>query len=484
MKPFVTILFIVGILSIPVSTHGQEDNLPLCFNHPDGFGRYDMGMSINHGPYQRWIAIYNGPYNNNDIAYAVSIDAFGNVYVTGSSVGSGTNIDCATIKYDADGTELWVTRYNGLGNGNDGTSSIALDADGNVYVTGDSDEGETDFDYITIKYDTDGNDLWVAHYDGPGSGNDIDRASAIALDTFGNVYVTGHSEGSGTSFDYATIKYDTDGNELWVARYDGPVNGGDIAGAIALDSDNNVYVTGYSVGSETGSDYATIKYDTDGNELWAARYNGPESLQDKANSIALDENGNVYVTGYSESSGTSKDYATIKYDSNGTELWVAFYDGPGNDQDRASAIILDLDANVYIAGISENDELMDSLFYAIIKYDMNGNELWAVRYDGPENYHWEDGPNLAVDAEGNLYMTGTTRKSISDLGSNYTTLKYDQEGNEIWSICYDDPNYDNHVRAIALDADGNVYVTGKSSGDYATIKYTENPPAHKIPVQW
>ncbi len=102
------------------------------------------------------------------------------------------------------------------------------------------------------------NEQWVARYDGPA--NDSDSALALAVDSAGNVYVTGGSDGDGTGSDYTTVKYDTDGNELWVTRYNGPVNHIDWAWALAVDSAGNFYVTGESQGDGTGYDYATIKY--------------------------------------------------------------------------------------------------------------------------------------------------------------------------------------------------------------------------------
>ncbi|MBI2303339.1 MAG: SBBP repeat-containing protein [Chloroflexi bacterium] len=98
----------------------------------------------------------------------------------------------------------------------------------------------------------------MARYNGPG--NSTDEARAMAVDGSGNVYVAGVSAGSDGYFDYATIKYDTGGNQVWVARYNGPGNADDMARALAVDGAGNVYVTGYSAGIGTSSDYATIKY--------------------------------------------------------------------------------------------------------------------------------------------------------------------------------------------------------------------------------
>jgi len=136
-------------------------------------------------------------------------------------------------------------------------------------------------------------EAWAARYNGPGSG---DEARALAVYSAGNVYVTGTSDG-GTDYDYATIKYDSSGNQLWAARYNGPGNLGDAASALAVDAAGNVYVTGGSNGAGTGDDYATVKYDSNGNQLWAARYNGPGNSIDEARALAVDAAGNVTVNG-------------------------------------------------------------------------------------------------------------------------------------------------------------------------------------------
>jgi plastocyanin len=180
--------------------------------------------------------------------------------VTGDINSSGTGYDYATIKYYPNGDTAWVRRYNGPGNNSDDASAIAVDGSGNVYVTGGSRGSVTYDDYSTIKYYPDGDTAWVRRYNGPG--NYYDWASAIAVDGSGNVYVTGYSHGSGTGSDYATIKYYPDGDTAWVRRYNGPANSYkyDVARAIAVDGSGNVYVTGGSEGNGTGFDYATIKY--------------------------------------------------------------------------------------------------------------------------------------------------------------------------------------------------------------------------------
>ena len=426
---------------------------------------------------EQWVARYNGPGNRDDEAIALVVDASGNVYVTGRSLGSDIGRDYVTVKYDRDGVEQWVARYNGPGNRDDEATALAVDASGNVYVTGASEGSGTSYDYATIRYNSHGFKQWVARYSHYGRG--LDEATALTIDEFGNVYVTGRSRGSGTWDDYATVKYNSDGAQEWVTRYNGPGSRDDKATALAVDASGNVYVTGGSASSSTypyDFDYATIKYNPDGAEEWVACYNGPEDWGDKATAVAVDGSGNIYVTGKSSCSGDypyNYDYATVKYNSDGVREWVVHYNGSGNSSDEATGLALDASGNVYVTGWSEGAGTDRD--YTTVKYDSDGVEQWGARYDGPGRNDWDEATGLAIDTSGSVYVTGTSGGSGTD--RDYATVKYNPSGAEQWVARYSGPgNSLDKATALAIDDSGNIYVAGNSgdSGtgiDYATVKY-------------
>jgi len=434
------------------------------------------GMAYGQGVYEAWVARYNGPANSNDEVKALAVDGSGNVYVTGiSSTEGGFSADYATIKYNPNGDTVWVRRYNGPGNGYDQANALALDAGGNVYVTGGSSGSGTSADYITLKYGPNGDTIWIGRYNGPSTGYNEDVATALAIDDSSNVYVTGRSFGSESLYDYATIKYALNGDTLWVRRYSGPAV--DEANALAVDDSGNVYVTGSSYAIGTNDDYATIKYAPNGDTLWVRRYNGPGNGVDAAYALAVDASGYVYVTGHSRGSGTDHDYATIKYAPNGDTLWVRRYNGPGNFFDAASALALDASGNVYVTG---GDASGTSGAYATIKYNPNGDTVWVRRYNGPGN-GYDQANALAVDTGGNIYVTGYSWNGTSN---DYATIKYAPNGDPVWVRRFNGPgNGGDEAKALAVDGNGNVYVTGYSKGsgtdfDFGTIKYS---PCSSIP---
>ncbi|MEO5804713.1 MAG: SBBP repeat-containing protein, partial [Verrucomicrobiota bacterium] len=366
-----------------------------------------------------WTNLYNGPGNSYDYALDTAVDGSGNVFVTGSSIGSNGGNDFATIKYSGEGVALWTNRYAGPGNGSDSGRAVAVDGSGNVVVTGRSLGSGSSTDYATIAYSGAGVALWTNRYNGPGNNSDL--TEAVAVDGSGNVFVTGWSTGIGSSFDYATIAYSGAGVSLWTNRYNGPGNSDDIAYAVAVDGSGNVFVTGFSIGFASFADYATIKYSGAGVALWTNRYNGPATgnSYDQAKAVAVDNNGNVFVTGYSTGIGSSDDYATIKISGAGMTLWTNRYNGPGNSTDQAKAVAVDGSGNVVVTGRSyDTNGYYD---YAAIAYSGAGVALWTNLYNGPGNSD-DYAQAVAVDGSGNVVVTGQS----TGIGSSYdfATLKY------------------------------------------------------------
>jgi len=351
--------------------------------HVAGTDKYSDYRLVKLNPKGKvlWEKGYYGPLDSINEPSAIAVDSAGNVYVMGISSGN-----YATLKYDSDGKLLWekrfeVTRYGSTG------PALALDKSGNVYVAGESVGESTGTDYATLKYDGSGNLLWVRYYNGPY--DEQDSPTALAVDVQGNVYVTGYSNAGtrragDTYMDYATLKYDTDGNLLWERRYNGNVNSFDVPLALAVDGSGNVYVTGEVHQKNVYDDYATLKYDASGELLWARKYNGPGNGSDVGQALTLDPAGNVYVTGYSssgiaESGGTGFDYLTIKYNADGKRLWAKRYNGYSDGGDGASAIAVDTAGNVYVTGYSESP-ISSAFPYATIKYNANGKCLWVKRH--------------------------------------------------------------------------------------------------------
>jgi len=385
------------------------------------FGSFEDYTTIKYDSSgtEQWVRNYGPVGGGVDCAFALVLDNQGNIYVTGESVGLSSVHDYATIKYNPAGIEQWISRYNGPGNNFDEAYAIAVDNWGNVYVTGRSYGSNNNDDYATIKYDSSGVEQWVARYNG--SGNGWDLANDIVVDNVGNVYVTGGSPGAGTDRDCTTIKYSPEGLEQWVARYNGTDNGRDEAYAITVDNQSNVYVTGRSYSFATDYDYVTVKYDSNGVEQWVAKYNGSVDWHDGASSIAVDNLDNVYVTGSSMATGSGYDYATIKYDSSGVEQWVARYNGPAGNWDLAHDLTIDSTGNIYVIGGSIGSGT--DYDYATIKYDFNGVEQWVVRYNGSGN-SLDEAYALAVDNQDNVYVAG--RSYGSGAYADYVTIKYDQ----------------------------------------------------------
>ena len=430
-----------------------------------------------------WVKRYDGG-NSTDDARSVAVSPDGKaVFVTGSSIGTTSFQDYATVGYNAaTGAQLWASRYNGPDNGDDEASSVAVSPDGRtVFVTGYS-FGTTagEVDYATVAYNAaTGAQLWVKRYISPALQG---FATSVAVSPDGAaVFVTGYSGSQTTGgYDYATVAYNTaTGAQLWVKRYVGPA-GDDFAHSVTV-SGSTVYVTGSSIGTNNGYDYATVAYNaTTGAQLWAKRYNGAANGSRGANSVAASPDGKtVFVTGSSYAGSTTDyDYATVAYNATtGAQLWVKRYTGPGSGDDQAYSVAPSPDGTaVFVTGYSSGTTAGE-VDYATVGYNAaTGAQLWVKRYAGlSKGGIGTRAYSVAVSPSGTMvYVTG---ESGSD--AVYATVAYSAAtGAQQWVRTYtgNGPS-GSAAQAVAVSpATGTVFVTGFSSGsgsgnDYATIAY-------------
>lgn len=409
-----------------------------------------------------WAARHNGSANDWDMGLAVKSDDSGYVYVTGVSIQAATGRDYIKIKYTLSGDTVWVRLFNGPENGFDVAWDLAVDASGNVYVTGTSVMG-------TMKYDKNGNEIWFRRFGQFSAGYRID------IDNSGFIYVAGESYN-----DYATVKYDSDGNKIWAQTYNGPASLQDRISNMVIDNNDDVIVTGRSRGVNTDYDIATIKYSgSTGDTLWLRRYNGPSPNQpyDRGDAITVDDSNNVYVTGWSDGITGSAQCIVIKYSPDGELLWERRFPPGGGYGIAGYDIINDPSGYIYAAARSHGNE--DRL----LKYDYEGNLIWTAQYPAAHLFATNP-PRLALDKFGNVYLLSTN----ADTYAYYVVLKYDSDGNQQWEYRYHEPPIKgtlsvNNAYDIYVDSDMNIYVTGESTAsglgtgfDVLTLKLSQDTP--------
>lgn len=421
---------------------------------------------------QSWAKFYDGPAKGDDQAVCIATDTTNNVFVAGAS--QGASGDIVVIKYSATGTRLWAKRYDGAAKNDDYPTAIAVDATGNVIVVGNSRGKTSGYDWVVIKYDTNGNRLWVQVQDG-GTSND-DYAACIALDSNNNLLVGGNlylKDPSYTSM--AVIKYDTNGNKKWQKTVHGSGNYSyDTANSIAVDGNNNVVITGRTYSSDNTYDCATIKFDADGNRLWGQRYDS-QKRYDEGKTVLVDSSGNVFVAGtsgdepHNDYYNTKADFVTIKYDSLGTRQWAMRYDGVGKGNDSLVGMGKDAAGNVYVAGTSY--AVNSYLDFVVIKYDTSGKQQWLQSFNGAGN---DDDylSGIVVDSSGNVVVTGTSY-SGRYYQNEAVAVKFDTKGVRKWVKRYNYPNNTYLARedngyAVTIDSTGAVIMVGRAYNEQSS----------------
>ncbi|MBL8720932.1 MAG: SBBP repeat-containing protein [Myxococcales bacterium] len=365
-----------------------------------------------------------------DLAHALAVDARGNVFVAGSTDGvlpgqaSAGKTDAFVRAYDASGRELWTHQFGT--SALDSANGIAVDASGNVLVTGttmgalpgQTNAGEEDV--FVRKYDASGKQLWTRQF----GSTKTEFATAIAVDASGNAVVVGLTRGAlpghTSEGDDAFVRaYDPSGKELWTVQFGGSQI--DVAQSVAADASGNVFVAGSTRGTlpgqtSSGADDAFVRsYDRSGKERWTKQF-GTSQL-DEAYGVVVDGAGNVVVAGHTEgtlpgqSSAGGRDGFVRSYDPSGNERWTRQFGSGQFDQVRGIAV--DLSGNLLVGGftvaslpgktsVGKEDAFVQS-------YQGSGKHRWTKQF-GTDVYDSVDG--IAVDGSGKVLVVGSTMGAL------------------------------------------------------------------------
>ncbi len=409
-----------------------------------------------------WVRIYNS--GTPCYSSVFKSDNLGNLYIGGWIERNETKEDFLLLKYSPNGNLIDSAFFNNPGvDDSERITAMTIDAQGFVYVTGWSKGASSFADFLVIKYNSSLDTQWVRRF----AGDSFDYPSAIVVDDYGNVYVTGMSYRAEKDFDYLTIKYNPQGETLWARYYNSKFNDKDSATAIAVDEYGNVYVTGF-IFYDNQEDFLTVKYNSVGETLWTKRYGRVANGEDKPLFLKLDPSGNLLVVGYTERGTGDLDVTTIKYYApNGDTFWVRHFNtAPDNGDDWPTGIVLNPAGNIYIAGCSKRDASGDD--YLTVKYDLNGNKKWHSYYNNPPNSK-DCARGLSLDNQGNIYVAGNSYSPGGDF--DFLVVKYDSTGKENWAKRYSSAGADN-LTGIVLDNLGQIYLAGNFyGGDIAIVKY-------------
>ena len=402
---------------------------------------------------------------------AVALDKEENVFVAVTSRGPER---ITLLKLSPSGELLWTRHFGGSGYGDTETEGLAVDGNGNAYVHGTLPGTGRREDIVVIKYDPDGNLLWTARYDHAGG---TEEDAAIALDHEANVYITGSSENANDPDEHSvafTVKFDSNGQQLWSAIYQGRRPGYHGGQAVTVDAFGNAYITGYTytpsvdaLGRTVASaDILTVKYDAAGRQVWARRHSGTPGLEDEGQAIVTDPLGQVYVAAMSKTRDYRQDWITLKYSSSGQLRWAKRRNG--TSYGGATALVPDEQGNVYVTGGGGS----------VIKYSSVGRKVW-------ESFGAGGIPRgLQLDAQGFLYYAETALSPVTGGFRGYFQVGLIETGygERLWTALSEaDPPRSENAAAMAVAPSGGLVVTGSSYGtedsDVATVKF--QPPDYR-----
>jgi hypothetical protein len=320
-------------------------------------------------------------------------DSSGNLYL-GSTPGTNTN-NYNIAKYNSGRSLEWQYDYN---SSYELLNKITVDSSNNIYIAGQQGSGDS-YGANIVKLDSSGVIQWQKIL-GPSSNATLARG--VAVDSSGNVYISGTSGSNATTYGLIA-KYNSSGTLQWQKRISNSGAAGIVFNDIALDSSGNPHVCGNFAG-----DFLVMKFDSSGAIVWQKRLGDGGSTDERSVEIGIDSSNNVYITGKQEYQSGNSDSGiyTAKYNSSGTLQWQRRLNYPSGGfptNETGEGIGVDSSGNVYVGGQSNFDGLTD---FILAKYNTSGTIQWQRRIGSGKQ---ESLFGLNVDPSGNVYVAGNTQ---------------------------------------------------------------------------
>jgi hypothetical protein len=292
------------------------------------------------------------------------------------------------------------------------------------------------------------------------TGKCADRLSKIKVDSAGNRYACGYAGGERGTADAFMMKCNPLGDTLWTFYYHGGSLGDDYAYDFAIDTAGNVYVTGASDGTSGNTDCFTAKLNNAGVQQWLTRYTTAQNTESEGNAIDIDATGNIYVAGFFDPALASANWLVLKYNNAGVQQWVDMYNGPVNSDDRTSDIVIAPNGNPTVCGSYWDSTAAGGKNILIRQYNPNGSVVWQTSYSSPLANSYDLAFKLDYVANGELRVaatTGTPSANVADM----LGLAFDQNGVLLWATPYTFSASANEMLYGAdFDATGKIYFAG------------------------
>jgi len=453
---------------------------------------------------QEWAKIFDGQLHYYDDPSGIVCDNNGNVYVGGTSAGNGGDrssvYEYVTFKYDLSGQLMWLNRYNGDPNLEDWLIDVQIDYNSNVYVTGMSfiTQQQT-YDWATIKYNANGVQQWLSIF-GTIPGYNMENPKVMKLDMNSNVYIAGGGGTPITHADIELIKYNSNGQLLWQTSFNRADSSNDVPEDLVIDNSGNIYIAGTSQDHRYigwgSTDAVLLKYNPNGVLLWSKIYNSPNDTFDNAASVITDNSGNAIMSGYTTGVNQTSEIFIAKYSPGGQQLWVKTFNGPkGYDYNMNDDLFTDSLGNIYNSNTvyntaNGNDDI------SLIKMNPQGTVIFSKTYNSSAN-KFDFTNNAVKDKFNSIYILGTVDMGVNNGSRDIILLKYNPSGELIWNINYSGAGAmyynDDKGKSLCIDSSYNIFVTGESengtfSTDIVTIKYSQvigiQPISNEIPESY